>query len=165
MELGCDLVHRAEIEVTGSEYQLLSVVQVVHKASDQSFQFPLLRFFLCVSRCSQAIRQLLQYQIPLASAALLPVLFPPASDGRVSGQASEKSRQDSRPLIRHGIPGCEPGVVDAFLRVLIALADVIGNSMAVSSVFLLRFGYGPVGALPIQIHNGTVFHAGTSFVS
>ena len=82
-----------------------------------------------------AVLQLLQGQVGLLSASFLGVVEPVLVQGQVPGDFSQKGFQQTGFLRGHGVPGLEPGVVDALLAVLPVLEDVPGDGAAVGTIF------------------------------
>ena len=76
--------------------------------------------------------------------ALLGVLTAVAGDGQVADDVGEVGAQDGGALGRDGVPGAEPGIVDALLGVHVALEDAHGHPEAVSAVGIGGLGYGPL---------------------
>ena len=77
-----------------------------------------------------------------------------------------KLHQVLRPMGGHRVPGAQPGVVDALLRVLCILQDVLCNGAAVAAVFADGLRHGIFASLPVEIDDDGVvqIHRLLSFV-
>ena len=65
---------------------------------------------------------------------------------------------------RHAVPGVEPGVVDALLRVLSAIDNVVRKVVADFSVFNVQFSYALLVTLEKQVYDFfIVYHLTASF--
>ena len=69
------------------------------------------------------------------------------------------------PLRRDGVPGPEIGVVDAFLRVVVAAEDVPGQGVEKTAVFSGGGRDGPLVPVPVKVNDLRVFQDPPSFLS
>ena len=79
--------------------------------------------------------------------------------GNIARDPAEKRLQAVRALRRHGVPGREPRIVHALLRVLGIPQEIIRHRVAIPPIGILRFRDGALGALPIESDDARVVHA------
>ena len=112
----------------------------------------------------EAVLQLMQRNLHLVSPPLgRPGPTPPVQ-GEVAGKLSKKGGQNVGPLGRHGVPGVEPGVVDALLRVLLLLQNPPGYGVTVGPILLLAGRNGLLRPGPIEVDDLAVLHRKPSFL-
>lgn len=80
-----------------------------------------------------------------------------AVKGKIAGDFCKEHPERSGPLWRYRVPGMEPGVIDAFLRILGVVQVILSYCEAVSAVLVGSFGYGVCIFLPVQFYDLTVF--------
>jgi hypothetical protein len=114
-------------------------------------------------RASHAVRQLLQYRLKAAVPALGGVVVP-AVQSRVPGDAAQEGRQAAGSLGRHGVPGPQPGVAEAFFRIPAVPQYPADDLPTVGAVFLRRPLDGLLGPFPVQGNDALILHnVGSSF--
>ena len=69
----------------------------------------------------QAVGKLREQDLRLPAAALLRAGCLPARKGQIARDAPDKCAQTAGPRGRDGVPGVQPGVVDALLTVLVVM--------------------------------------------
>src|SRR5699024_10644614 len=94
----------------------------------------------------------------LAAAPLLGRPAPYPVKGQIPGDLGEEHSQDAGPLGRHGVPGPQPGVVDAFLGVLVVFENAACDGVTVRPVLGVGLDNGLVGPLPVERYNLLVVH-------
>ena len=136
----------------------------MEKAVHRPLQLPVLPRLGGAGGGGDAVSQLLQGQGQLAAAPLfrLPGLI--AVEGQTPGDLPQTGRQPFRPVDGHGVPGPQPGVIDALLGVQPVGEQAEGDGVAVVPVFLPGLGDGVAAALPEQVHDAVVLHRSCSFL-
>lgn len=106
----------------------------------------------------EALAELLQHQGELSAAPLLRLPGPAGVAGQISGDGPQKGSQLLGPLGRHGVPGPQPGVVDALLRVPPVPQQVHGDGPAQRAVLPAAGLNGQMAAGPVQVHDLMIVH-------
>lgn len=153
-----DLGDLLEIPIAAEKDAALGLRQPGQEAIDGPGNLFLYELPLRAFAGRNELGKLVQRQIRAAAAPLSPVLRPPAVDGLAPGQLSQISPQMLRAPGRNAVPGAEPGVVDAFLGVLLVVQNVSGDVAAVSAVFLCAPVYGVRIPPEIQLDDLSVVH-------
>lgn len=94
-----------------------------------------------------ALGELVDRKARFPAAALLASAAAQACYGNIARDPAEKRLQTVRALRRHGVPGREPRIVHALLRVLGIPQEIIRHRVAIRPVGILRFRDGALGAL------------------
>ena len=122
------------------------------KAVHRGGQLPGLIVPLRAAGGGQHLLQLVQGQVE-AAVALLGQAPPPAAQGTVAGDFAEVGQQRVRPPGRDAVPGGEPGVVHALLRLLRVGQDVLRHPAHRRAVFAPGLRDGLLRAGPIELQD------------
>lgn len=91
---------------------------------------------------ADAVLQFVQSQGEFTAAPFFCASLSPAADGEKTGDLPEKRSQRRRAFGGNGVPGSQVCVTDTFLRVLGVCKNVVGNMVAVASIFSVSLGNG-----------------------
>ena len=129
-----DLFDGRESPISRHKHISLRSRKRVQKGPDQIPQvdgfFDLFRALI-----SQAVRKLLKSQRDLTAAALDAVFAAQDTQRQAACDLAEENRQRIGAVRWYCVPRAEPGVVDAFFRILPVVDDAVSNAVAVVPVF------------------------------
>ena len=110
------------------------------------------------ARRGDAFGQLVQRRAGLSAAALLRRRPVKAVQREIPRDAPQIRRQPCGAVGGHAVPGSQPGVVLAFLGVVGAMQNVVGDLAAVRAEFRRRLGQRLLVPRPVQGHDQSVLH-------
>lgn len=161
---GCNFADRFRVEVATKEKISFPLRQSTDKTLNRVAQFLCNQFILHAACRVRALRQFLQYRLNPAAAPLFGGHGVPTIQGKIPRDPGQKVFQPHWPLGRDGVPGVEPGVIDAFLRIFAVMQNVFGNRETVSAILLFGLSNGFSILFPVQLDDLAVFHSRTSFL-
>ena len=152
----CNVRHRLGKEVPAYQHIPLPLRQRPHKMSNAPLQFFGLVCGLCIRTAAETFSKLVQNERDLAAAPLFCVSRTETVKGKIAGDLRQEYPKHVRLLRWYRIPGMEPCIVNAFLRILRVVQNAFGYCETVSAVFLCCFRDGVCVLLPIKFYNLTV---------
>ena len=150
-----------EIPVPAQEYIPLCLWQGRQERIKNPCQF-LFRQFGFYIMCVHAFFQFIQCENDFSTAPLLGAAPPPAVNGNMPGHFGKKSVQKIRTPGRNGIPRSQICIADAFLRILPVGENVVGDAVAVPTVFFVCFFNGLFRPLEEQGNDTLILQGITS---
>lgn len=126
-------------KVTAYQHIPVPFGQHPHKTLNTLPQFFCLVFCLRVCTAADTFPELIENEVDLAAAPLFRFSRIEKVKGKVAGDLRKEHPQHGGSLGRYRVPGMKPGVIDALLRILGVVQNIVGYRKAVRTVLICCF--------------------------